>query len=155
MGNWSGVMLKLANLDPMIKRAARSSQYVLGRDIISRVKGHLKNQDLGWKKLAKSTIKRKGHSIALLEYGTYYENIRLWQKDLLVNVGVPQGVKEKNNTETALMAAFHEYGAKGVPKRPLWNPTFREMGGSEGIRVRLVRGIKNYLEDRGYNIRWQ
>lgn len=155
VGDWDGVMRRLADLGPEIKAGCRSAQYVVGREILTRAKDHLRNQDLGWKKLSKSTIARKGHDVALLEYGTYYANIKLWQKELVVYTGVPIGVKQKNNTETALVASFHEFGAKGVPKRPLWKPVFTEMGGREGLRIKLSGGIKAYLEKKGYSVSWR
>jgi hypothetical protein len=40
--------------------------------------------------------------------------------DKVVNVGVPEGKKEKDGTPVAMVAAVHEYGSpsQGIPERP-------------------------------------
>jgi hypothetical protein len=97
-----------------------------------QAKKHMSAQDLGWKPLKAETIKRKirrGESEnILIATSDYFQAITSWQDESKgeVYIGV---TKEKKNSEgevIADIAAIHEFGLGGMPKRELWHPVFKE-----------------------------
>jgi hypothetical protein len=152
-GQWEDAMRVLATMGPVVKSGSIKAQIKVGKEIQRRVKAHLRNQDLGWRALDSDYAKRKDaaglDSRILTAYGTYYNNIDVWQKGSqhLVMVGVKKGVRtwtiggKRSKLDVATIAYIHEFGGSKVPRRALWNPTIQEMGGAAGVKKIFVKSL--------------
>lgn len=165
-GNWEKVIRTVQKSGPAVKTAGLYAQTKIAEEIKKKVKGHLVDQDLGWKQLSPKTSEIKQRAGVdgriLIAYGHYYHAIEVWKSgnQHLVYVGVRKG-KHTYNAATgkrsvldiAQIAVIHEFSSgKRVPKRPLWNPTLREMGGAEGIKKLYVKHLTNKLRSMGLPI---
>jgi hypothetical protein len=166
LGNWEGTIRMVQRLGPEIKRASIKAQIKVCTTIMQKVKAHIMNQDLGWRPLNKkyATAKSKGKggwNGILLNYGTYYKNIKVWTKGTqhMVYVGVPKGVYTKtlsgkrNPVEVSVIAGMHEFArGRKLVKRPLWNPTISEIGGSKGIQRIYTNSLIWHLRKAGIDV---
>jgi hypothetical protein len=164
-GDWNEAMKTFARLGPNVKEASLSAQLKLAKEIVRRVKGHLRNQDLGWKELSNEYAKKKRKaglsSNTLMAYKTYYENIKVWTPGnrSLVLLGVKKGIYtkrlngRKSKIDVAAIAGIHEFSnGKRLPKRPLWNPTIKELGGIKGIKAMYVKTLLWHLRRKGIRV---
>lgn len=165
-GQWEETIRTLNKLSPAVKECSLIAQIKICTDICKRVKKHLKNQDLNWEPLSSDYSKRKSEAGleggTLIAYGTYYNNITTWQKgnQHLAFVGVKKGIYTKNlkgkrsKLDVATIAAVHEFSSgRIIPKRPLWNPTIREIGGVSGIKNMYVKHLVGSLRVRGIPVK--
>lgn len=162
IGNWSKVIRTFQTLGPAIKRASIKAQLKVCNEILRKVKGHLRNQDLGWKKLSPGYSARK-HELGLdprtlIAYGNYYHAIEVWQVGSrhMVFVGVKKGKYtstisgKRSKLDIATIATVHEFSrGKRFPKRPLWNPTVQEIGGPQGIKKMYINSLRYWLRREG------
>lgn len=165
-GQWDTAIRTLNKLSPAVKEASLAAQLKVCQDICKRVKTHLRKQDLDWEPLNSEYLEKKediGFSpLTLIAYGTYYNNIETWQvgNQHLAFVGVRRGIYTKNlrgkrsRLDVATIAAVHEFsnGTK-IPRRPLWNPTIREMDGTKGIQKLFVGELRKGLKKRGIPVK--
>lgn len=161
-GDWNDAIRKLSSLDVNIKTACMKAQVVVGKKVIDKVKHHMRHQDLGWPKLntkyKRRKIKKGFDPRTLISTRTYLSNIDMWSRKngWHLFVGVRKGVfsrninGKKNKVDVATIATYHEFARKKKKKRPLWNPTFRELGGTKGIRNIYVEEIERGLKNKGY-----
>lgn len=165
-GQWSETIRVLNKLSPTVKECSLIAQMKICLEICKRVKKHLKNQDLNWEPLSESYSKRKSEegldTGILMAYGTYYNNITAWQKgnQHLAFVGVKKGIYtrelsgKRSRLDIATIAAVHEFSSgRRIPKRPLWNPTIREIGGVPGIKKLYVKHLVGSLRVRGIPVK--
>lgn len=171
-GRWDQTMRVIHNLKPAIKAASLAAQMSVCREISRRVKGHLKNQDLSWRPLSPRYLaqkEKKGYDERiLLASGSYYHAIEVFTKgnQKIAFVGVKRGVYgktlkgKKSRMQIADIAAIHEFSYNAKRRRPLWNPTIRELGGAKGIKKLYEHYFYNQLKRRGIpltkvkKIRW-
>lgn len=165
-GQWEEAIRVINRLSPEIKKQSLRAQLKVCEDIKLRVLGHLINQDLDWKSLNKNYSKRKTKnnldSRTLIAWGSYYHAIDSWTvgNRHLAMVGVRTGIYtktlsgKKNPLEVAKIAIIHEFsrGTK-IPKRPLWNPTIKEMGGGPGLKKLYSTHLINLLRRAGVPIK--
>lgn len=165
-GQWDETIRILNKLSPTVKECSLIAQMKICQDICKRVKNHLKNQDLNWEPLSEKYREAKTNAglggETLIAYGQYYNNIEAWQKgnQHLAFVGVKKGIYtrrlsgKRSRLDVATIAAIHEFsnGIK-LPRRPLWNPTIREMGGAPGIKKAYVKHLVGSLRVRGIPVK--
>lgn len=162
IGRWNEAVRVISKLSPAIKKASLKAQLKVCNEIRTRVRAHLRNQDLGWKLLSSTYSERKSSlgldGRTLIAYGNYYHNIEVWQKGMqyLVFVGVKRGKYtrrlngKRGKLDIATVAAIHEFSSgRKVPRRPLWNPTIREIGGAKGIKSIYLKSFKHWLRMGG------
>lgn len=166
-GQWDETIRVLQTISPAVKDISVKAQLKVGKEIIRRVKGHLRNQDLGWTPLSSKYQERKAAaglptSKILMAYKTYYNSIEVWQKanQHMVFIGVRKGIYTKNlqgkksKLEVAAIAAAHEFSSgKRLPRRELWNPSIKEMGGVKGIKALYIKHLVAGLKRRGIPIK--
>lgn len=165
-GQWDETIRVLQKLSPAIKEGSLIAQTKVCHEICKRVKSHLKKQDLSWEPLSDAYEKKKLEAglepSTLIAYGNYYNNIQVWAvgNQHFVYVGVKRGVYTKDlrgrrsRLDVATIASVHEF-SNGVrlPKRPLWNPTIREMGGAPGLKKLYVKHLVGVLRVRGIPVK--
>lgn len=162
-GQWEEAIRTLNRLGPTIKLSSVDAQMAVMKDIKSRIKAHLRNQDIpemtskpynSRYRQAKSQLSRDQRF--LISSGTYYRSIDVWKTGNFnfAFVGVRNGIKTKtlkgknSRLDVARIAYMNEMGGKTLPKRPLWNPTIREMGGANGIKDLFVQHLYRKLKRR-------
>lgn len=165
-GDWDKTIRIIQKLGPSIKQASIKAQLKVCKEIQKVVKAHLRNQDLGWKQLspeyeAKKEQKGLDHRI-LMAWGTYYDSIEVWRKgnQHMVFVGVKKGIYtrdlqgRKSRLDVATIAAIHEFSSgKKIPRRALWNPSIREIGGIKGIQKMYLGSLTYWLRMAGVPVK--
>lgn len=164
-GQWDKTLSVMKNLGRDVKESSIKAQMKVGKEIIKRIKGHIRNQDLGWRPLSNKYMQKKQAAGlsggTLIGYKTYYDNLKVWQSGnrRYVNIGVKRGIytKETNGKssklEVAMIAAVHEFSSgKRIPKRPLWNPTIAEIGGAQGIKRMFTNSLIWHLRAKGIDV---
>lgn len=165
-GRWDETIRVIQKLSPSVKEGSLVAQTKICQEICKRIKNHLKNQDLNWEPLSEAYEKRKEEegldSGTLIAYGNYYNNIKVWRKgaEHFVYVGVKKGMYtrdlrgKRSRLDIATIAAVHEFSSGiRVPRRPLWNPTIREMGGAPGLKKLYVKHLVGVLRSRGIPVK--
>lgn len=141
-GNWLGLSRDLALLPPALKSSALWGQRKWGEKLVRILRGHLINQDLGWKE--KKANHKAGDDRTLIDTETYLNSIKTWQKDFVRYVGVDRSAREPNGVSTEMVAAIHEYKSyNGGPYRALWSPSIEELGGVGAVREFVYLAILN------------
>lgn len=164
-GNWDKTVRVMGSLGRNIKASSIQAQLKVCKEIQTRVKRHLRNQDLGWKRLGRAYLGAKMEAgldrRILMSWGKYYSSIDVWRKPFgeIVFVGVKKGVYTKNisgrrsKLDVATIAAMHEFSSgKRFPRRQLWNPTIAEMGGTKGLKKMYVNSLYYWLRIKGVPI---
>jgi hypothetical protein len=157
-GQWAETIRMTQGLNSKIKKASIKAQFKVCREIQKKVKFHLRAQDLNWKPLNAEYKARKANKglsgKTLMAYQTYYNSIDVWQpgRQHFVVVGVRRGIYtrtltgKKSRMEVAVIAAIHEFSSgRRIPRRPLWNPTIREIGGAKGIKKMYINSLVYWL----------
>lgn len=135
VGDWDKVARVISNLSSEMQKAQIQSLQQWGLKAEALAVGHMSTQDLGWEELKASTIAskvRKGQSEnILIATSSYFGSITSWvdKGTSTVYAGVRRTERDKDGNIIADIAKLHEYGssARGVPARPLWQPTLDEL----------------------------
>lgn len=155
-GNWAEALKVFKDLGPGIKVAAIEAQSQVALVVLKKVQNHLIKQDLGWRKLNPRYQSQKAaqglDTRILLARWTYFKNIKYWTNrgGWKVYVGVKPGVYtrtlsgERSTLDVARIAAIHEF-SRGKRRRPLWNPTFKELGGKSGLKTLFIKNLHTQL----------
>lgn len=165
IGQWEQTVRTMQKMRYTIKAASLNAQIRLCKEIAKRVKGHLRNQDLPWRHLTPNYLRKKTakgwDERMLIGSQTYYDSIKVITKgnQHLAYVGVPKGIygpklsgKGRNKLEVAQIAAIHEFSQNAKRRRPLWNPTIREMGGAKGIKQIYTDFLFKELRRKGFPV---
>jgi hypothetical protein len=139
IGDWRGAKRGLQELPFMVKSSALWGQRKAAERLVKIVKAHINNQDLGWAPRSANTSSNDPRT--LVDNEDYYKNIKAWRKNELYYAGVPRDKYNGKGVRISDYATIHEHGAKGLPARPLWAPSFQEVGGAKGIRAIIVDSI--------------
>lgn len=160
-GKWDEAAKALGRLEPDIKYAALRAQELVSKQIYRKVKAHLRDQDLPWKPLnSKYSEKKQNLGMdprILIMSGSYYHAIHIWKRSngWQYFVGVKKGEYgitlsgKRSRLPIASIAAIHEFSSNAKRKRPLWNPTIREMGNTPGLKKLYLTKFANILRRRG------
>jgi hypothetical protein len=162
IGQWDRVNDILRKMGREVKESSIKAQLKVGTVIVTKVKKHLRDQDLGWVALDSDYQERKtkaGLNLkSLMAYKTYYNNIEVWRSGnrRLVSIGVRRGIYtrelsgKRSKLDVATIAAIHEFSSgKRIPRRQLWNPTITEIGGADGIKKIFVNSLVWHLRMAG------
>lgn len=165
-GDWDKTIRILQKIGPDVKSASIKAQMKVGNEVCKKVKQHLRNQDLGWPRLDEKYLSKKRRAgmsgKTLYGYGNYYNAIEVWKSgnNHLINIGVKKGKYTKDlrgkrsRLEIAQIAAIHEFSSgRKIPRRELWNPTFKEMGGIKGLRKMYVNSLMHHLSRMGIPVK--
>jgi hypothetical protein len=165
VGKLDQVIRQVNRLGPDVKEASIKAQKKVANEIAKIVKAHIRNQDLGWAPLSEEYAMRKDiyglNSKTLWAYGNYYRAIEVWKpgNTSIVNVGVRKGKYTKtpsgkrSRLEIARIAAIHEFSSgKKIPRRPLWNPTIKQLGGARGLQKMYINSLIYHLRMKGIPI---
>lgn len=166
VGEWDKAVRLMSRLSPEVKNSSIKAQMRIADEIMKRVKGHLRKQDLPWAPLSPKTVAKKDKADmdprTLIGRGTYLNSIKAWRvgNQYGVMVGVKRGIYtytyggKKSRWEVSQIAVAHEFSSgRRIPRRPLWNPTLAEMGGAKGIQTLFVKYFIATLRRNGVPIK--
>lgn len=125
---------------------------------------------VNWPPLSESTIHSLGKHPIYYYTGTYYRAITFHNDGKRVWVGVgynragstrnrfnksvagkARNTEQKSKLTLNQIAIILEFGSSDgkIPKRPLWEPAWKQIGGNKGlqqaVRKELLRELKNYI----------
>lgn len=151
IGDWKGVEKFFGSLGIEMKKKISQAQWDICKKLRDTVIDHITAQDLNWEDLSERTVKlkKKNKDLILIDTETYVSNIKMWRANGVVNVGVKKGTTYKRKSGSVSLervAIWLEYGTSKMPARPLWNPSFEELGGKEGMRDYVVDAIFRRLK---------
>lgn len=163
VGNWEQTIRVIQKMGPAIKAVSIDAQTKVAKEILKKVRGHLRDQDLKWRPLnplyAKQKASRGLDSRTLIAHGSYYHALEIWKSTWnghMVFVGVKKGKYgtslsgKKSKLDISTIAAIHEFSSgRKIPRRPLWNPTLKEMGGQKGLKELYMNYLLSGLKRKG------
>lgn len=165
-GPWAAEIRKLELLPSVIKPGMMIGQRKAAERLMKIVKGHIRNQDMPFKKHGTRYAKQKakhGHGTAfLLSTGSYLNAIDTWQADGVRYVGVRHGnfdreafykSKGKRRVSISKVAMWNEQGTPFAWPRPVWKNSLAEMGGEKGFRDIITDSIFTNLVNKGYDVK--
>lgn len=159
MGDWDGVIDYLGKLGPKASRVVQRAQKEEAKKVIDKVIGHIRSQDLAWLPLSRDYQERKSlanRNNIYLNTEVMIESMGVWKVGKTYFAGIKKGAAYKNRsrgsskTTVDAVARWMEFGTRHMPARPLWNPTFREVGGAYGIRNRIAKALYNDLKSTAH-----
>lgn len=140
VGPWKSSEDFVRQLPRNLRRKAMTAFESVARKYVSHVKRHLQANDIGL--AAKKRPELSNDSRPLLDTHLYLRNIKFWQEQYRIFVGVKKGIyysDDSGRKEVAAIASLHERGGAKVPKRPVWAITHKQdMGGNAGVR-KMIR----------------
>lgn len=149
-GDWTKAMQLTKTLDKDLYEAFLRGQEQALKKVAKAVKEHILKQDLP--SLYLNPKKRpNGDPRTLIDTRTYVESIKTWRQANEYYVGVKSGIiNPRNRKEVAKIAFWLEYGTRRITKRPVWGPTFRELGGTKFLHNITQESINRFLKRRGW-----
>lgn len=140
-GNWNGVANKLGSLPHVVRNAALAGEKKAANQLVKIVKKHINEQDLGWVPRAEGS--RENDPRILVDTATYLKSIQAWKPGNSNSyfVGVPKSKYNQRGVRVADYAVYHEFGFGNVPARPLWGPSFEELGGAKGVQKIIIETL--------------
>lgn len=162
-GEWKRMGIALQNLSPAI----RSGVVIAQREFAIKFKKKLRHNirtngvEIGWAPLSPAYAawkdkqdSRYGSSNILRFSGTYYNSIDIIQKGYTVYVGIPLGKGSASSNEGLSVSQYanileHGSFARNIPARPLWGPSFKQIGGSKALASTMYNSINISLKVYG------
>ncbi len=135
VGDWNGVLMAIASIRGDMERARVMSLKHFGLKAEKIAVNHIRNNDLGWApldpKYKASKIKRGYSESIYVMTSTYIQSITSWVEGNKSYAGVKKDVTHPKeggggSEKVYKIAAILEYGSEKMPKRPLWQPTYKE-----------------------------
>lgn len=157
-GDWIKAKLLLSSLPSSVKEGSENGRRAAANQLKRIVRRNIRNNgsSLGWVPLSSSYKKKKaskGFSPDRIYYasGTYYNNIKIWEKGDRIYVGLKGRVKSNsspNRLTIGKIARILEYGSpsRNIPARPLWAPSFKQFGGNKRIKGYMTWHIRNVIK---------
>lgn len=105
------------------------------------------NSGVYWQPHSEATKRRWGvHPIYNLT-GLYARSIGLHEYKSRTLIGLPINMSKASQGATLnWVAIINEYGLGGkIPARPVWGPSFKSVGGYEGLQKELLKNIRQKL----------
>ena len=155
-GKWELATKAIESMPSKLKEAYRQSQRNYGDKLRRVVRNHIIAQDLPWKDLSSATIKRKGHQEIYQDSLDYYNAIRVYSSGpYRISVGVKPNDVNQKGVNIAMYAAVNEFGHRFegsnryVPKRPLWAPSVKDLGGKQGLAESVAGNFNRLCKQDG------
>ena len=133
IGDWDSVQNNLNLLPHELKVSGMQGQRKVAETFAKNVKKNIETERF-------NLVPKKYNSSdgrALINDENYIRNIKAWRANYIYYAGVKAGIQEpKSKIEIAHLAAIHEHGNPGrnLPARPVWGPTYNELGGRRGAK---------------------
>lgn len=158
VGDWPRTQRFLREVGPVTVRGYTLGQLAFAKKMFNRVRKNIRENGgtIGWAPLSssyadyKSRLGKDPNNLLVLTK-LYYNSITIWNKNGIYYVGVKHGIRYPDRSNGGLtvgqVAKILEVGsiARNLPARPLWGPSFRQLGGKQAIRKTLVWYIRRQI----------
>lgn len=131
--NIDALIQKISSLKGIISEELEKGFEEVGKEAVQLLRGHIEQQDLGWKPLSDEYLQAKakeGYAQETLQRTKkMYESLTFNSGGGGFWAGVPDGEQSDTGESIAMIAAVHEFGADsvGIEARPLYAPTLQEL----------------------------
>jgi hypothetical protein len=152
-GDWYGVGVALNQLPSLVRSSAVWGQRKAMELLVKTVKKHINNQDLNWE--PRSARTNSNDPRILVDDGYYYGAIKVWKQGDTYIGGVKSNAVDNKGNRISDYAIMNEVGWEKLPARPLWAPSFEEMGGFKGFKSIVTKSIFNkvrILRSKGFEV---
>ena len=133
-GDWKKAGIVLKNLSVRLYPAFELQLQKDGDFVLETMKSHIDSQDLGWVKLADSTIELKGGDDTIyIDTGTLYNGMSVRRvkstvKGSTIFIGASPWKKHApSGKKLSDLMIWLEYGTDKIPPRPLIRPTYEDV----------------------------
>lgn len=159
-GDWQKTKNLLSTIDATVLLGYKAGQLSAANKLKKAIRRNIRDNggSLGWEPLSVRYQEYKAElgfdpSRMLYMTGAYYWNITVWNNGINYYVGLKKGVNSRNyftggNITLGQIANILEYGSdsRSIPARPLWHPTFRQIGGATRIKGIVMWHIRNQIQ---------
>lgn len=111
-----------------------------------------------WEPLSQATLQKYGDHDPYYLTGLYSRSIGVFRYKSRTLIGLPINSKLSSQKQITLnqLAKLLEFGGPvghnaTIPARPLWNPSYKAMGGPKKLRSLIITEIRRKLRARGIN----
>jgi Phage virion morphogenesis family len=132
-GNFDEIKQRIDSLKSIIEEELQAAFDEAGAKAVELLKGHIEQQDLGWRPLSEAYLLSKakeGYAQEILQRTKkMYESITYNAGEGGFWAGIPDGAQSDTGESISMIAAVHEFGADsvGIEARPLYGPTVQEL----------------------------
>lgn len=138
VGDWDRVEASLKALGPGIAASAMYGQQNAAEKFVKNLKSNIRSNRFN----NPYPVRGNSSGVPLIDTETYINNIKAFRSGGRYFAGIKRGVKNHKGTkELSRVAAFLEGGTRKMPPRPVWKPTYDEMGGALGIKAIIMAPI--------------
>lgn len=164
IGDWFKVKNLIDGLDKTIAVGTTKAQLSASRKLLTIVKRNIRENggSIGWPPVSdryKRYKTNKGYDPDNLLFmtGLYYRSINIWNTKNNYYIGVKRRLKhpgKKGSLTIGEIATVLEYGsmARNIKARPLWGPSYKQLGGNNRVKNLIVWHIRNEIYTK-YNVR--
>lgn len=157
-GDWQRCERLFLGIDNSIRLGSRAGQKSAAKRLLRIVRKNIRENggSIGWPSLSESYQKRKaasGYSPNRMLYmtGLYYRSIMIWDRGGRYYVGVKPRIynpKSGGHLTVGKIARILEHGSHimNLPARPLWRPSFRQMGGNRKVKALILWHVRNQIK---------
>ena len=173
-GNWTRVTNFIDGLGPSVLNGYYNGSKKFSKVVLRIVKTAIRTGNpppgVYWEPLAKSTIKRYGEHNIYYYTGLYYKSIGFFRYKNRTIVGLPLNSKARSSSgkvSLSILSRILEDGTGGmgggklggtIPPRPLWEPSYIAAGGTEKLKVEILKAIRQSLykdfKIRSNQVKW-
>lgn len=147
------------SLPRAVQRTMKRAQMNFAKRLKKQVKRNIYNrgQGLGWDPVSSSyaSFKRKHGTVKdpnkfYQLYGNYIRAITIKTQGNTVSIGISKDSSFTNRAgtlTTAQYAVILESGSltRNIAPRPLWGPSYQQLGGNKGLRAEMVKALGTEL----------
>lgn len=161
-GDWARTQAMLSTIDGVLAVAMEKGRKSVAEKLKAAIRKNIRENggSLRWSSVSTKYAKfkrRKGYDPNNLLQMTnlYYNSINVWKAGLNYYVGVKRNVKHNEGRLTVgQIANILEHGSvtRGIAPRPLWGPTYKQIGGKTRVKGVILWHIRNEIY-KSYGIR--
>lgn len=156
-GDWIKTRRVLAGIGGATTRGYKLGQLAFANKMLKQVRRNIRNNggSIGWPPVSsryadyKSRLGKDPNNLLVLS-GLYYKSIHVWEKNGIYYTGVKHGVRypqERGGLTVGQVAKILETGSlvMNIPARPLWKPSYRQIGGNLGVKKTMIWYIRRQI----------
>jgi hypothetical protein len=163
IGDWQRANFMLSEFPILVTRAVNNGNRKFARKYQQKVKENILNDgaNLGWlpsrsKKYPQFKARHAESTQQMQFFGALLNNIRTFKNGVMGwSAGIKSGIQNHKmiglrgptNLDVAQYAAVNEYGSpsRNIQARPLWNPSYRQLGGNTGLMKEVVIALRGMM----------
>lgn len=161
IGEWQRANFMLQRFPLLVTRAVNLGNRSFARKYQKKVKENILNDgaNLNWPapsivgKYAKFKQKHAEYHTQMRFFGALLNNIKTFKNGIMGwSAGIKSGthnekmasIRGPGNLDISQYAAVNEFGstARNIQARPLWNPSYGQIGGNQGLMLEVVLHLR-------------